>query len=184
MSSCRRRRWPIVTAFGLTLFLAAFVTDITFAIAGIIAVLPEGSDGAWTFFRILSTSRCRCVQREHPEPIRTAGRVVRILDVGKTHRARIPVEVHPYTAGAFGGLVGAVVMAVLACLYGIFKYGSIWYPSTFWQPPGFRSSRRRAGGAAAIQLHGPGCRHPRSHFDFDSRWPSLCGASADVAGTI
>jgi hypothetical protein len=45
-----------------------------------------------------------------------------------SHRARIPVEVHPYTAGAFGGLVGAVVMAVLACVYGIFKYGSIWYP--------------------------------------------------------
>ena len=64
---------------------------------------------------------------EHPEPIRTAGRVVRILEVGKmSHRARIPVEVHPYTAGAFGGLVGAVVMAALACVYGIFKYGSIW----------------------------------------------------------
>ena len=44
------------------------------------------------------------------------------------HRARIPVEVHPYTAGAFGGLVGAVAMAALACVYGIFKYGSIWYP--------------------------------------------------------
>ena len=67
---------------------------------------------------------------EHPAPIRTVGRVVQILEVGKdpTHRARIPVEVHPYTAGAFGGIVGAVAMAVLACLYGIFKYGSIWYP--------------------------------------------------------
>ena len=57
------------------------------------------------------------------------GRVVQILEVGgPTHRARIPVEVHPYTAGAFGGIVGAIAMAVLACLYGIFKYGSIWYP--------------------------------------------------------
>ncbi|MGA7883133.1 MAG: hypothetical protein WCD63_19910, partial [Terrimicrobiaceae bacterium] len=66
---------------------------------------------------------------EHPAPVRTTGRVVRILEVGRmSHRARIPVEVHPYTAGAFGGLVGAIVMAALACLYGIFKYGSIWYP--------------------------------------------------------
>ena len=86
--------------------------------------------GALIFFHIPSTSRCPLRPKsEHPEPIRTTGRVVRILDVGKPrHRARIPVEVHPYTAGAFGGIVGAVVMAVLACLYGIFKYGSIWYP--------------------------------------------------------
>jgi hypothetical protein len=121
--------WPIVTAFGLTLFFAGFVTDITFAIAGIIVGIGGGIGWCLDLFPHPKHEPVPLrPKEEHPEPIRTVGRVVRILDVGKTHRARIPVEVHPYTAGAFGGLVGAVVMAAMACLYGIFKYGSIWYP--------------------------------------------------------
>ena len=121
--------WPIVTAFGLTLFLAAFVTDVSFAIAGIIVGIAGGVGWCLDLFPHPKHEPVPMrPKEENPEPIRTHGRVVRILDVGKMHRARIPVEVHPYTAGAFGGLVGAVVMAVLACLYGIFKYGSIWYP--------------------------------------------------------
>ena len=122
--------WPIVTAFGLTLVFAGFVTDVVFTIVGVLVSLV-GAVG-WCFDLFPHPKHEPVPLRpkaEHPEPIRTTGRVVRILDVGKTHhRARIPVEVHPYTAGAFGGIVGAVVMAVLACLYGVFKYGSIWYP--------------------------------------------------------
>jgi hypothetical protein len=59
----------------------------------------------------------------------TSAQSVAHLQVGKKgHRARIPVEVHPYTAGAFGGLVGGAAMAVLAMAYGIWAQGSIWYP--------------------------------------------------------
>ena len=43
-------------------------------------------------------------------------------------RALLPLETYPVTAGIKGGLAGAVAMAVLACLYGILKQGSIWYP--------------------------------------------------------
>jgi hypothetical protein len=32
------------------------------------------------------------------------------------------------SAGLKGGLAGSVAMAVLACLYGVLKTGSIWYP--------------------------------------------------------
>jgi hypothetical protein len=44
------------------------------------------------------------------------------------HRVRIPVEVHPYWTGVYGGLVGAVAMAVVAVLFGLIAQGSIWYP--------------------------------------------------------
>ncbi|HEY5743056.1 MAG TPA: hypothetical protein VIS99_10995 [Terrimicrobiaceae bacterium] len=122
--------WPIVTAFGLTLVFAAFVTHIIFAIVGGLVGLV-GAVG-WCLELFPHPKHEPVPIRppsEHPAPIRVAGRAVRVLEVGqRSHRARIPVEVHPYTAGAFGGVVGAVVMAVLACLYGIFKYGSIWYP--------------------------------------------------------
>jgi len=51
------------------------------------------------------------------------------LEVGEDlHRARLPVEVHPYSSGVIGGLAGGVAMAVLAVLYGVLSHGSPWYP--------------------------------------------------------
>ena len=44
------------------------------------------------------------------------------------HRVRIPVEVHPYWAGLYGGLAGSVAMAVVAMLFGLIAQRSIWYP--------------------------------------------------------
>jgi hypothetical protein len=43
-------------------------------------------------------------------------------------RAWLPLETYPMSAGVKGGLAGGVAMAVLACLYGLLKVGSIWYP--------------------------------------------------------
>jgi hypothetical protein len=54
---------------------------------------------------------------------------VRRLQVGEFgHRARLPLEIYPYSAGVRGGLVGGAAMAVLAILYGIIGHRSIWYP--------------------------------------------------------
>ena len=44
------------------------------------------------------------------------------------HRARLPLEIYPISAGVKGGLAGSVVMAVLAVLYGIVSGQGIWYP--------------------------------------------------------
>ena len=53
-------------------------------------------------------------------PVRTSGRSVATLRVGVSHhRMHVPEKVHPYTAGVWGGLAGGVVMAVLACAYGL-----------------------------------------------------------------
>src|SRR5262249_39264272 len=40
----------------------------------------------------------------------------------------IPAEIHPYSAGIKGGIVGGVVMAIVACTYGLAAYHSVWYP--------------------------------------------------------
>ena len=42
---------------------------------------------------------------------------------------RIPAEIHPYSAGVWGGIIGGVVMAVVASLGGLIETGSIWYAS-------------------------------------------------------
>jgi hypothetical protein len=43
-------------------------------------------------------------------------------------RTWLPLKAHPISAGVKGGLAGAVAMALLAMLYGVISYGSIWYP--------------------------------------------------------
>jgi len=44
------------------------------------------------------------------------------------HRVRIPAEIHPYSSGIKGGIVGGVAMAIVACVYGVIAHRSIWYP--------------------------------------------------------
>jgi len=44
------------------------------------------------------------------------------------HRARLPLEIYPISAGVKGGLAGSVAMAVLAVIYGIISGHGLWYP--------------------------------------------------------
>jgi hypothetical protein len=41
---------------------------------------------------------------------------------------RLPIEIHPYSAGLWAGLAGAVAMAVIACAFGLLVFHSVWYP--------------------------------------------------------
>ena len=179
--------WPIVTAFGLTLFFAAFVTHVVFAVVGVVVGLVGGVGWCLDLFPHPKHEPVPLrPPSEHPEPIRTTGRVVRILEVGKmSHRARIPVEVHPYTAGAFGGIVGAVVMAALACVYGIFKYGSIWYPINLLAAAGVPSlAEASLETLRQFSLSGLIVGSSRSHLHLHPGRPSLRGASPHVAGPL
>lgn len=122
--------WPIIAAFGLSLMMAGLVTNLFISAVGfIVGVL--GAVG-W-FSDVFPHPKHEAVpvvpEDQRPKPIHSAGRVVRMLDVGNVpHRAHIPTEVHPYRVGVLGGLVGAVIMAVMACAYGLVAVGSIWYP--------------------------------------------------------
>ena len=120
--------WPIISAFGLVLLFAGLVTNLVVSLVGFLV----GLVGAIGWCRdVFPHPKHEAVplQTKGPLPVQPAGRAVQILDMGRVpHRARIPVEVHSYVAGILGGLAGAVVMAVLACIWGVFKYQSIWYP--------------------------------------------------------
>jgi hypothetical protein len=66
-----------------------------------------------------------------PEPVPPATsrkEVDRIEVAREIHRARIPIEIYPVSAGVKGGLAGSVAMALLAMLYGVISHGSPWYP--------------------------------------------------------
>lgn len=122
--------WPIIAAFGITLLFAGLVTSFIISFIGLLIALV-GAIG-W-FGDVFPHPRHEAV------PIKvgpgfdvqpsTSARSVAHLKVGEMgHRARLPIAIPPYFSGVVGGLGGAAVMAVLACVWGLWKYGSIWYP--------------------------------------------------------
>src|SRR5215813_9408336 len=118
--------WPFVLAFGCSLLFAGLVTHVSVSLLG--AVLSLAGCIGW--FR-------EVLPREHEETvpvvaedirITTERRLVERVSVPTYQRAWLPVPTYPVSAGVKGGIAGSVAMAVLACLYGILKAGSIWYP--------------------------------------------------------
>jgi len=120
--------WPFVTAFGIALLLAGLVTSLAVSVVGFIVILF----GAIGWFRdVLPMPKEELVRLvETPTPIfaRSIRRVDHLQPGAESHRVFIPVKVHPYSAGLFGGVIGGVGMAIIACLYGLIAQGSLWYP--------------------------------------------------------
>ena len=119
--------WPLVTAFGLMLIFAGLVTSLGVSFVGL-AVLLRGAVG-W-FRNVFPIPQEEMVQvRRTVAPITpSARRVDHLLPGIESHRVYIPVKVHPYSAGLIAGIIGGIGMAIIACLYGVVAYRSIWYP--------------------------------------------------------
>lgn len=119
--------WPLVAAFGFTLVFAGLLTHVMISSLGAIT-LCVGLAG-W-FCQVLPQEVHDSVEvakeERIPAPLITKVRHLQIGQLG--HRARLPLKIYPYSAGVRGGLVGGAAMAVLALLYGLLGYKSIWYP--------------------------------------------------------
>src|ERR1700733_4208101 len=122
--------WPFMAALGITLTFSGIVTHIAVTMVGTVMLL-RAAIGWW--FDVLPE------QKEEAVPVsladyaaarvpKSSSKVDRLTNGVERHRVRIPVEVHPYWTGLYGGLVGAVAMAVVAMLFGLIAQGSIWYP--------------------------------------------------------
>jgi len=119
--------WPLVLALGFTLVFAGLLTSASVSILGTVLALA----GCVGWFREVFPHEHEEVVVIVPEEIhfRTVRRVVERIPIAPDQvRAWLPVETYPISAGVKGGLAGSVPMAVLACLYGLLKTGSIWYP--------------------------------------------------------
>jgi hypothetical protein len=121
--------WPMVVALGVTLAFAGLVTHVAVSAVGV-ALALIGGVGWW-----------RCVLPEEevedvpvlpapaaPPSVTSALGVERLWFGEERHRARLPVEVQPLSAGVRGGLVGGCAMAVCAAIYGIVVQHNVWYP--------------------------------------------------------
>jgi len=122
--------WPMVVALGVTLACAGLVTNATVSVVGVILALAGGI-GWW--HQVLPEEQ---VEHVPLRPLAARARPIVPSSVGVErfrlgegeHRARVPVEVQPLSAGIRGGIVGGAAMAVVAVVYGLLFQHSPWYP--------------------------------------------------------
>jgi len=119
--------WPMTAAFGFTLVFAGLLTHVLVSLLGVVLLVM----GLIGWFRAVFPQPAQEMVPVEPKHVVvvTPSREVRHLEVGEQgHRARLPLEIYPYSAGIRGGLVGGAAMALLAILYGVIGHGSVWYP--------------------------------------------------------
>ena len=120
--------WPIVLAFGLTLLFAGLVTSSSVSLLGTILAVC----GCIGWFRdVLPHERHEAVSAiETAIPVSTSRPQVTPVEwmTQELHRARLPLEIYPISAGVKGGLAGSGAMAVLAVTYGTISRRGVWYP--------------------------------------------------------
>jgi len=121
---------PMVVSLGLVLLAAGAVLGLAFLIVGAV-VLGIGL-GLW----IAQLLPGRGHEREPlVEPGRRsrpvtgmAGTVGQLREGMPGYRMRLPLQVHPLSAGVKGGIVGGLVMPVSVLLYGLISRHGFWFP--------------------------------------------------------
>ena len=120
--------WPIVLAFGCALLFGGLVTSASVSVLG--AILTVAGCVGW-FREVLPQEKHHVVPVDAVAPmvvVSTRREVERFPLAPELARVLLPLETYPISAGIKGGLAGSVGMAVLACLYGLLKQHSLWYP--------------------------------------------------------
>jgi len=119
--------WPIVLSFGFILMFAGLLTSVSVSALGL--VLSVAGCVGW-FREVLPHEHEQTVPVVYEEHRITTKRLVveRVPIAPELVRVWLPLKTYPISAGVKGGIAGAVAMALLACVYGVFRAGSIWYP--------------------------------------------------------
>jgi len=122
--------WPMVLALGITLAFGGLVTHAAISVMGIVLALIAGVGWWREVFPEQRVERItlRAIELRPPTVMPWRPAVERASIGGGGHRARVPVEIQPYSAGIKGGIVGGIVMAALALAYGLVVQRSVWYP--------------------------------------------------------
>lgn len=123
--------WPFVMAVGITMLAAGIVTNLALTAVGAVIFLIAAA--AWTrlvFKPGVGVEEMALAPREmRPRTIHELPGTVEHLQEGMAgHRLRMPEKIHPYSAGAKGGLVGAFTMTLPALLYTLSTGHGLWFP--------------------------------------------------------
>lgn len=121
---------PLVLAVGIVLMALGVATSLAFlAVGAVLLVLGLArwisqllpGQGHWHEPLVEESSR---PAPPAPEP----GGVEKLQYGTPGYRLRLPVQVHPVSAGIKGGLVGGLVMPAPALAYGVLSGRGIWWP--------------------------------------------------------
>ena len=119
--------WPLVLALGVTLIFAGLLTSASLSVLG--GLLAIAGAAGWFREVLPSANEVAVSVLPYDATVFTNRRVVDRLPVAPDQvRAWLPLQTHPISAGLKGGLAGGAAMAGLACVYGVVRTGSIWYP--------------------------------------------------------
>ena len=145
--------WPIVLAFGFTLLFAGLVTSVSVSLLG--AILAIAGCVGWFRDVLPEEKHERISVLDKATPVTTTRpQVARVKWMTQElHRARLPLEIYPISAGIKGGLAGSVAMAVLAVIYGIVSGHGMWYPINLLSA-GFFPARTTIAQIAAFHWDG------------------------------
>jgi hypothetical protein len=117
--------WPLALALGAALLLAGLVTNYYISLVGIFVTIA----GICGWFReVLPNEQHEEIKVAFEEvPIQAEARRVTKVQMSEEHRAALPLETYPVSSGIKGGFAGGTAMIVLAEIYGLLAYHSIWY---------------------------------------------------------
>lgn len=121
---------PLVLVLGMAMLAAGIVTNIAFMVVG--AVVLIFGLGLWIAQLVPGRGQHRepMVEPTHrPRPVTVkVGGVGRMREGEPGFRFRLPIEVHPISAGVKGGILGGALMPIPALIWGISSGHGIWYP--------------------------------------------------------
>ncbi len=118
-------QWPLIMAVGLTLMFAGLVTNFMISALGIVMAIA----GAVGWFRQVLPHEAHEMLpvTEEEIAIEREGRRVTRVEHAVTSRGVTPVSTYPISSGIKGGFAGGTAMIVLAEIYGVVRFHSIWY---------------------------------------------------------
>ncbi len=126
----RPTAWPLVVALGVALALAGVATSP--AILAVGAVILLAGIAGWVGQLLPGQGHIheeRVEPSQRPRAVAARPGTVQQLAAGVPgYRLRLPVEVHPTSAGVRGGLVGGLLMPLPALLWGLVSGHGLWYP--------------------------------------------------------
>jgi hypothetical protein len=129
--------WPMVLAFGLNLMIAGMVTHWVISLLGLVLTLR--SMVGW-FFDVFPHEKHVSVPIVAGVVTITSTRTTREqLPIDPSHRKLLPIETFSVMSGIKGGIIGGIAMVVPAALFGLIRYGSIWYAVNLLAAGGFVS---------------------------------------------
>lgn len=119
---------PIILATGIVMMGAGVPLSYSMSVVGFVIFLT--GLGTWIHHLLPGNGHAHEERAEQkPQPITGLPGTVEHLKEGMPgYRMRLPLMVHPISAGIKGGLAGGLLMPIPALAWGLLKGHGLWYP--------------------------------------------------------